>query len=150
MVDLSQRRAEFQTFRDANAIQSAVRRIRRDRVRGLPDASLGRQACGPIRTVVYITPAIACGHGVGVPLDNYGATVGYTRELSFRKVSFTHDAPLDRGDILITFDLFKRDPISLLIEILWQRTHCASWYTTAGRLLAVVDTAAISCRGAGH
>ena len=140
MTTLTEKQQLLTVIRGTASIHRAVERIKQNEAQsGWPEIRrhLSRM---PLETVIYVTPAVLDGNDLRLTEETPCCTIAFTRDLSRKRISFSHYSPLSVLHVVVTFDFIDDESVSLLIEINWQHFRANSWYLSGGKLLGVVET----------
>ncbi|MCH7725279.1 MAG: hypothetical protein IH991_02175 [Planctomycetes bacterium] len=143
MTTLTENQQPLSVIRGTANIHNSVERIKRNEVQwGWRE--IGRRGYRtPLETVIYLTPAVLDENDLRLIEKTPCRMIAFTRGLSRKRISFSHDTPLRARHVIATFDLIDNEAVSLLIEILWRRHRSAAWRLTGGKLLGVVEASDI-------
>lgn len=64
---------------------------------------------------------------------------GYVRDISSLGVGLAHARPLDRGPVLLAFDLRSGEQLSFIAEVLWCEPQGDGQYFSGGKLIDVAN-----------
>jgi hypothetical protein len=73
------------------------------------------------------------GYRLGEPL------VGHVRNISRYGFGLTHDRRLERGLVILEFELDNGEPLQFIAEVLWYERQATGCYFSGGKLLEVVS-----------
>ncbi len=108
----------------------------RDAVNRLLDRSRGTEGLDPralVRWPFFGPVTISVG---GEEVPRFSA---FARDLSPLGIGLLHIMPLEPGQMIVTLQGAKGEPLSLRTQIIWCQSAGEGWYTSGGRFLDVFE-----------
>jgi hypothetical protein len=133
-------------IRVTHEIGTAVHRIVRSVCDSMPEGQSSREAtrealdCGITITPVQKPDDAAQGQfGESIP--------GHVRDISLKGVGLIHDRPIERGSVVLAFELEGGEAIHFIADVLWCEAREDGRYASGGKLLRLVTSADAASSG---
>ena len=122
----------------SDAIRAALRRFQSDATSPTPQGANGQaEQSPPLNKAVTITPLFRsfgdAGCRLGKPL------VGRVRNIAHHGFGLAHDQQLERGFVLLEFDLANGEPLQFIADVLWCELQENGRSFSGGKLLEIVS-----------